>query len=958
MKLEDFLRRFRLKVFSSVIFCLLIAPTFAIAAQQKVIYQIGNQLVEETFQISADQWPDLVERKYLPISGNIRSLIAANETDELVPEGSLESDVGGLWEAKASWSWQWEIRYAEWIQKEVDPGFLKRHGVATDCADVAYALRWIFSRIHSLPMSSRLATGHWFTHKSLRPEWKRLPTASLWHKDQRFLKALDYLLDLTYTHSLARDTYPILVQEESLLEGTIQLYINDSSGHTQILTKVRGINEPGIPVEVLQSTVPRAKRDLFGGGYWNRDAQPEGKGGLVRFRWPQGDKNLVPAEKMPFFSLEQYSANFTNGKSFFLAVFERIQPNFSFPALLDRLYADIVAQLEERRSVVEEGYRYCQKNSCEPGTIGDENWSTPSRDKRLMGMISELQRIAYVVPGGEYRKFLAELMKKPFFSFQGKLYSLETIEWLFSIGFASADARVAPELRWALGAESFRKILYQKAISGWSARQQRVKEGVCPPSICQEGSENWIERSSMVEDLELRNLKIYAANFCSMNSSVDCSEWLALKQTKFPIVDANETLEMALNRFLFLNSDPRLPTAKRSLDPSANRRIVVGPYAAKMFTNSQDLLFATSREEKEIWDVQGKPLRYSFSGKVLAADLRRERVWLLHESLLTGQSIRRENERVSISVPFQPVHLEILDNGDILLVGEKQLAVLREDSAGLQWIATANFLRILHLDNGHKVLFHPDPVYYDFQSGNYAGVLLPASASTVDQNWTDSAKLGWFVHSENNYYFLKRGSGEWVEYLDTRYLLSSEDGLARLVLVDGSLLLQRFDQSGIKIAEQKFPARSVYSTGEFAREIDSNRFFIRREADINVFVLPVNEDVVAVNDGQMVGFARGEYSLKEMDSGKVLYRSRELLRFPQAKNSSYILSCTEVVPENNTGVYRSLCRLVDMNRQERYSVLTGLSPVMYWQKHSRIAVGTLLNFDRVIVWLGDDLSSL
>ncbi len=944
-------------------FILFVSPAFSQTNQQKILYQVGDQMVEETFQISADQWPDLVERRYQPIAKLARTYFSSeisSQSTELAPEMSLISNVGYLWEAKNSWNWEWEVRYAQWIQKEVDTGFLKRYGVATDCADVAYALRWIFARIHSLPMSSRLATGHWFTHKSLRAEWKRLPTAPVWHQDKRFLKALNYLLDLTYTHSLARDTYPVAIQEASLLEGTIQLYINNASGHTQVLTKVRGPQEPGIPVEVLQSTVPRAERDLFGGGYWNRETQPEGKGGLVRFRWPQGEK-LVPAEEMPFFSREQYLPSFTNGKAFFLAIFERIQPGFSFLALLDRLYADILAQLEERRAVVEQGYEFCRKNSCEPGTPGDENWSTPSRDKRLLGMIRDLEQIGFFLPDRSHQKYVEELFRKPAFPYSQKLFSIETIAWLLSIGFASPDPRLAPEYRWALGTEKFRNVLYQKAVSLWESRQKKVKKiGVCSPGLCKEGSQAWIKNSTMEEDLALRKLKVHAAYFCAKNSPQECAEWTALRNSSFPITDAYETLEMALGRFLFLNSDPRVPVAKRTLDPWSGKKIVIAPFAARMFSNGTDLIFADSGREREIWNISGKPRRYSFSERILAMDLQYDRVWLLANATLISQSIRQEGDRTSIPIPFDLKQLQVLGDGKVLALGDQQWAVLHAESGGLNWIASGNFERLLHLDRGHFILFHPNPVYYDFTSGNFAGVPLPEEAKSIDQYWADQTENGWFFRNNDpGYYNLRKGSGEWLAEPNLRFLLASKDGRQRLTYENGKVILQSYHQNGQKISERQFAGGSVYSNGDFVRVVESNHYFIRGRNEISIVVLKDGSEIYEVNDNRYLVREGSEFRLKELATERVLYRTTEILHFPRQTNSNHILSCIENDPQGNWDNYRMICRLVDFTQSERVSILTGLSPMRYRQRQSSsIQHGNLFNYDDIAVWIGEDLSSL
>ncbi len=86
-------------------------------------------------------------------------------------EGQWLTELAGehIWTATQTWNESWEERFALWMQNETDATYFERHGVATDCADVAYALRWIFARIHGLPAGNRLSgSGQLFTNESMR----------------------------------------------------------------------------------------------------------------------------------------------------------------------------------------------------------------------------------------------------------------------------------------------------------------------------------------------------------------------------------------------------------------------------------------------------------------------------------------------------------------------------------------------------------------------------------------------------------------------------------------------------------------------------------------------------------------------------------------------------------------------------------------------------------------------
>ncbi|OFZ49034.1 MAG: hypothetical protein A2381_15620 [Bdellovibrionales bacterium RIFOXYB1_FULL_37_110] len=181
--------------------------------------------------------------------------------------GLSVEDIGStnhIWENKNTWDEEWETEYARWIEKNVDKDFLKNHKISVDCADVAYALRWIFSRINYLPAANTLAgSGDLFTNESFKDEWKDLKTSSDWHNDERFLKALDYLLDNTYTHTLHNDIYPIKISRAIFISGVIHLSLFENNGHTRVLTKTNYEDSDQIPIMLMSGTTPRMLRTLY-----------------------------------------------------------------------------------------------------------------------------------------------------------------------------------------------------------------------------------------------------------------------------------------------------------------------------------------------------------------------------------------------------------------------------------------------------------------------------------------------------------------------------------------------------------------------------------------------------------------------------------------------------------------------------------------------------------------------
>lgn len=74
-----------------------------------------------------------------------------------------------IWPVTQQWNMEWESRYANWIESEVNSDYFIEHQFATDCADVALALRWIFARDNGLPAGNKLAgSGNLFTQSSVK----------------------------------------------------------------------------------------------------------------------------------------------------------------------------------------------------------------------------------------------------------------------------------------------------------------------------------------------------------------------------------------------------------------------------------------------------------------------------------------------------------------------------------------------------------------------------------------------------------------------------------------------------------------------------------------------------------------------------------------------------------------------------------------------------------------------
>ncbi len=348
--------------------------------------------------------PQLIERRefqthagashyFQDVSQNWQDAILQPQSQIL----ALEEENETLWTVTNQWNKEWELRYADWVKADVTPDFF-RDTLATDCADVIYATRWIFARNNGLPMVNRLGgSGLLFGHFSMRKEWKNKRTNSIWFKDQRFMAALNYLLALTYTGALARDSYPIRIDSNSLLPGSHFTYLSGETGHNYLITAVRNGKDGRLPISVSYSTTPKEYRTLAVGDF-SDPKQPQ-DGGFMRFRWPEetspGVWRLSASEAMPGYSLEQYQPEFVANDSFDEAVFNRVAPQrtVDFKRKVTSLLYTLVNRYSERVQLVEGALRACFPNRCAPESREYDDYSTPSRDKRIQELIDFTAKI-------------------------------------------------------------------------------------------------------------------------------------------------------------------------------------------------------------------------------------------------------------------------------------------------------------------------------------------------------------------------------------------------------------------------------------------------------------------------------------------------------------------------------------------------------------------------------------
>jgi hypothetical protein len=291
------------------------------------------------------------------------------------------------------WTVEEEYQYGKWVEENITEDFFIRYNIPVDCADVPYAIRWIYARIAHLPAAATTKDdkliGHWST------EWGRFPTHSEWHKDRRFRKALLHMLTETTTRTLPSDTYPIQIAPDSVTPGT-PFFVTES--HSGVVGSVVLDGSYVHPLQTWEATVPAKVQKLNRRNFFTPRPESTIYSGLVKFRWPvfqKGRWEYLPATKHPFYSEEQYTSAFYEGYADYVeAVAKRIDPTDYDPReKVEKVIETMTRYLQDRVPIVLEGFKQCHKEGCPEGSIRWEIYSTPGRDGMIALWMDHLHQI-------------------------------------------------------------------------------------------------------------------------------------------------------------------------------------------------------------------------------------------------------------------------------------------------------------------------------------------------------------------------------------------------------------------------------------------------------------------------------------------------------------------------------------------------------------------------------------
>lgn len=415
-----------------------------------------------------------------------------------------------IWEVKNEWSLEWEAKYSQWIKKEFHQNFFLDHKISTDCADVAFVLRWIFARINSLPAANTMAgSGKIFSQDSFIRKWSRLKRNSNWYEDEVFLAALEFLKNTTYTKTLKRDTYPVVLSVEAFREGVIQL----NPTHVRVISNIV-YDGSAVPILKQYSTRPSAIRPMAREVMLNFKSIAREKGGFVKFRWPKKVNKsweLVESEKMKWFSLEQYQEKFLDGSvNFTNYLMDTLKIKRNARATITSMLGAIKEFVFQRDQIVAQGYDFCLNNSCELGTVAYEDWSTPSRDKRVVEFFDKIDLLIEENTHTDpmISEFYEELKVNTFVDlrFAQIGISLKEAEDMFRASYLSYDPRDKIALRWAqdyMVQHLALKIKVQRLLKIRQDKVEKAKE--CrEDQTCIEGTDSYKSLNTVDLDIELK----------------------------------------------------------------------------------------------------------------------------------------------------------------------------------------------------------------------------------------------------------------------------------------------------------------------------------------------------------------------------------------------------------------------------------------------------------------------
>ena len=109
------------------------------SGSRAIVYAQDNLIQVKIYKIDQQNWPQLIEQKVFKSQFKANSFLSQNTFfidqsirldhlqywgDELRSQSlTVPTNSAVLWKAEHQWNWDWEIKFANWLQTQVDVDF-------------------------------------------------------------------------------------------------------------------------------------------------------------------------------------------------------------------------------------------------------------------------------------------------------------------------------------------------------------------------------------------------------------------------------------------------------------------------------------------------------------------------------------------------------------------------------------------------------------------------------------------------------------------------------------------------------------------------------------------------------------------------------------------------------------------------------------------------------------------
>ncbi|MBI2602445.1 MAG: hypothetical protein HYW48_05250 [Deltaproteobacteria bacterium] len=320
---------------------------------------------------------------------------------------------GKVWESTENWGQKWEVAYSNWIASDAvsKDMFISRaspyFGIATDCADAAYAMRVIFSFERKLPFATLVKMNG--RDVLLGNETDRFDAVHPPHK--RLVAFVNYLSTVKDSSQLGYyDTYPVAVS--ALMPGDLYTFeLKTRDGPIRHVLTIKRINDNGT-FDFLYSTQNVRRNNLYFFRNPNNNIkvrsllfkqnqeaqfrQKEESKGFRRFLWPNylGQSPKTFPESFSY-SIDQFEwARTLDRRQYANKLREELQKTVELPQVVLFRYLEQVCQLVlERVAIVKEAVDFLKPKGKKFCMDKEELflYSTPMRDAILEESFEQLK---------------------------------------------------------------------------------------------------------------------------------------------------------------------------------------------------------------------------------------------------------------------------------------------------------------------------------------------------------------------------------------------------------------------------------------------------------------------------------------------------------------------------------------------------------------------------------------